>query len=77
MTFLFIKKLQKWIYTLKKKNLTWSNSSLNPNLAPTHLQSDSQTHKREIEQFHALVAETPLPSAKDGGLDLPASLMQP
>ena len=21
-----------------------------------HLQSDSQTHKREIEQFHALVA---------------------
>ena len=23
----------------------------------THLQSDSQTHKREIEQFHALVAD--------------------
>ena len=43
----------------------------------THLQSDSQTHKREIEQFHALVAATPLPSAKDGGLHLLASLIQP
>ena len=80
MTFLFIKKLQKWIYTLKKKKIwpdliqvliqTWHQIK-------THLQSDSQTHKREIEQFHVLVAETPLPSAKDGGLDLPASLMQP
>ena len=61
MTFLFIKKLQKWIYTFKKKKKeiwpdliqvliqTWHQIK-------THLQSNSQTHKREIEQFHALVA---------------------
>ena len=59
MTFLFIKKLQKWIYTFKKKKIwpdqiqvliqTWHQIK-------THLQSNSQTHKREIEQFHALVA---------------------
>ena len=61
----------------KKKKSDRSNSSLNPHQIKTHLQSDSQTHKREIEQFHALVAATPLPSAKDGGLHLLASLIQP
>ena len=62
MTFLFIKKLQKWIYTFKKKKKkVWPDLIqvliLTQYQIKTHLQSDSQTHKREIEQFHALVAD--------------------
>ena len=46
---LHIKKKKIWPDLIQVLIQTWHQIKI-------HLQSDSQTHEREIEQFHALVA---------------------
>ena len=54
LAFLFIKKLQKWIYTYKKYiTVLIQVLILTQYQIKTDLQSDSQTHKIEIEQFQS------------------------